>query len=90
VHSKNKTPILGNAVSVLGMKLKQGQYVFWSFFKIDLCSATSMESSRQDLLNDMAEQRSILKTNQNTYYPRFSFTPKTCVSFPKTGVSFLL
>ena len=26
------------------------------FFKIDLCSATSMESSRQDLLNGVAER----------------------------------
>ena len=27
-----------------------------------------MESSRRELLNDMAERRSILKTNQNTHY----------------------
>ena len=27
-----------------------------------------MESSRRDLLNDMAEHRSILKTNQNTHF----------------------
>jgi len=26
-HSKNKTPVLGNAIPVLGMKLKRG--VFW-------------------------------------------------------------
>jgi len=43
---------------------------------IDLCSATSMESSRRDLLNDMAEHHSILKNNQNTY-PLIIFTPKT-------------
>jgi len=49
-------------------------------FKIDLCSATSMESSHRDLLNDI----------QNTRYPRFSFTPKTGVKLPTTGVSFLL
>jgi len=36
-----------------------------------------MESYRRDLLNDMAELRSILKTNQNTYQPHFSFIPKT-------------
>ena len=48
-----------------------------------------MESSRRDLLNDMAEHRSILKNNQNTYYPRFSFTPKTGKEV-KTGVSFSL
>jgi len=39
--------------------------------------ATSMESSRRDLLNDMAEHRPILKDNQNMYDPRFGFTPKT-------------
>jgi len=33
------------------------------FPKIDLCSTISIESSRRDLLNDMAEHRSILKTN---------------------------
>ena len=38
------------------------------FFDIDLCSATSIESSRRDLLNDMTEHRPILKNNQNTYY----------------------
>jgi len=38
-------------------------------------SATSMESSRRDLSNDVAEHRHTLKNNQNTYYPRFSFIP---------------
>ena len=42
--------------------------VFWLFFMIDLCSATSMESSRRGLLNDQAEHRPILKSNQNTHY----------------------
>jgi len=36
-----------------------------------------MESSRRDHLNGVAEHRSILKSNQNTYYTRFSFIPKT-------------
>jgi len=40
-----------------------------------------MERSRRDLSNDMAEHRSFLTNNQNTYSPRFSFTPKTGVSF---------
>jgi len=40
-------------------------------------SATSMESSRRDPQNDMAEHRFILKNNQNTYYPRFILIPKT-------------
>jgi len=47
-----------------------------------------MESSRRDLLNDMAEHGSILKTNQNTFHPRLGFTPKTGTSIPKTGLCF--
>jgi len=39
-----------------------------TFFVHTLCSATSMESSRRDLLNDMAERSSILKNNQNTHF----------------------
>ena len=34
----------------------------------------------------MAEHGSILKNNQNTCNPRFSFTPKTGTVVPKTGV----
>jgi len=37
------------------------------FLKIDLCSATSMESSRKDLLNDMAEHRCTLKNVENKH-----------------------
>jgi len=44
-----------------------------------------MESSRRDLLNDMAEHRPILKNNQNTHHPRFGFTPKTGKAFPNMG-----
>jgi len=47
-----------------------------------------MGSSHQGLSNDMAEHRPILKNNQNTYYLRFSFSPKTDIAFPKTGISF--
>jgi len=36
--------------------------------KIDLCSASSIENSRWDLLNVIAEQRSILKNHQNIHY----------------------
>ena len=60
--------------------------VFWLFFKIDLCSATSIERSRRDLLNDVAElsstlkmtindvaePSSTLKNNQRTYYSRLA------------------
>jgi len=55
------------------------------FFKMGLCSATSMESSRRALLNDVAELRPILKNNQNTYHP-YGFTPKT--AFPKKWFCF--
>jgi len=44
-----------------------------------------MESSRGDLLNDMAEHAPILKNNRNTYHPCFGFTPKTGIAFPKTS-----
>jgi len=50
-----------------------------------LCLATSLESSYRDL-NDMAENRPILKNNQNTYHPQFGFTSKTGMAFPKTDL----
>jgi len=74
VHSENKSPVSGSFTPVLGVKLKRDWYVFWLFFKIDLCSATLMKSSRRDLSNDVG-LGSILKNNQNSYDPRFSFTP---------------
>jgi len=52
------------------------------------CSAASVESSRRDLLNGMAEHMPVLKNNQNTYHPRFGFTPKTGIALPKTGFLF--
>jgi len=55
-----------------------------------MLTATSMESSRWDLLNDMVEHRSILKNNQNAYNSRFSFTPETGLAFAKASVLFLL
>ena len=59
---------MGDAILVLGVKLKRVYYVFWRFFKIDLRSAISMTSSCRDLSIDMAEYRPILKNNQNTLY----------------------
>jgi len=47
-----------------------------------------MESSRRDLLNDMAEHTPILKNNHNTYHSRFGFISKTGKAFPKTGFCF--
>ena len=46
------------------------------FLKIDLCPAI-MENH----LNYIAD-RSILTTNQNVNYPRFSFTPETGIEIP--------
>ena len=59
------------------------------FFKTDLCSATSIESSRRDLLNHtgMVEHRSILTNNQKTLYPGLIFTPRH--SRPKTGFCYV-
>jgi len=88
-HIRIKTPVLGNVIPILGEKLKWGYYVFWLFFKIDMCSATPFKRSRRELSIDVAEHRSILKNNQNTYL-RFGFTPKTDKAFPKTRALFLL
>jgi len=49
-----------------------------------------MESSRWDLLNDMAEHRSTLKIDQNTYHARFGFTPQNRRGITQNGVLFLL
>jgi len=67
---------------------KTGVVRILAIFQHRLCSATSMESSRGDLLNDMAEHRPILKNNQNTYKPRLGFTPITGVAFNRTGFCF--
>jgi len=92
VHSKNKTPVLGYDIPVLGVKLNRGSTYFGNSStctNVYQCSATLMEISRRDLLNDMAEYRPNLNNKQNTYYPRFTFSPKTGKELPKTGVSSL-
>ena len=38
-YSENITAVLGNAIPVLGVKLKRG-YIFELFFKVDLRSVT--------------------------------------------------
>jgi len=48
-----------------------------------------MERFRQDLSNDMAEHRPILKNNQNTTAVLVSLS-KQVYFFPKTGLMFLL
>ena len=68
--------------------LRRGLYVFWLFFKLGLCLTISFKRSRRELSIDVAEHRSTLKNFQNTYYLRFSLTPKTGIAHPKTGVFF--
>jgi len=58
------------------LKNDQNTHYTPTFFKIDLCPATSMETSRKEVLNYKAENRSILKNNHNTS-PRLIFTFKT-------------
>ena len=53
------------------------------FYEAELSLATSMESSRRDLLNDMAEHRPILKNNRNTHQVSH---PKPIYSIPQNGV----
>ena len=85
VHSKNKTPVLGNAIPVLRVKQKRGCNAFWLFFKVAPCSAISSKRSWRELFIDVTEQKSVLKNRQNTHSPCFSFIPKTGIAFPKTG-----
>jgi len=62
---KNKTPILGNAIPVLGMKPKWRCYVVFS--KTGECSTISLRTSRQELYIDLAEHRFTLK-NKGTMH----------------------
>jgi len=71
--SKIKTPGSGNAIPLLGVKLKR---LVWLLFKIDWCSATSMESSPRSFKWRGWTEQSILKNNQKTYYPRLVSLPK--------------
>jgi len=79
---------LDNAIPVLGMKLKRG----WSVcFNINLCWVPSMERSRRDLSNDMAEHRPNLKKKTLKYVPPpFWFHTHNRYSISQNGVWFLL
>jgi len=52
------------------------------------CSAPLFKTSGQDFSIDAAEHRTTLKNTRNTYYLRFSATPKTGRELPETGVLF--
>jgi len=77
IQSKRYQRELSIDVAEQRSSLKNKVVVFWLFFKIDLSSASLIESFRRGRLNDLAEHRSILNNSQNTYYPRFVFSPNT-------------
>jgi len=58
VYFSVKTPVLEHATPAMGVKPKQGCYVFWLFFKMGLFSALSFKRSRRELSIDVAEPRS--------------------------------
>ena len=71
---KPNNPFRGICYTCFGCETKT---VFF-FFKVYLRpAALSFKRSRRDLSIDVAEHRSVLKKYQNTFYPRFSFIPKT-------------
>ena len=87
IHSKNKAPVLGNALHLFWVWNQNGDGTYFGY-KTGLCSAISFERSRRELPIDVAEPRSPLKNYPNTYYPRLSLIPKTGMAFPKTGGCF--
>jgi len=68
------------------VKLGITHFGYFSKYDTRLPTAISTESSRRDLSDNVAKQKSILKNNPNTYYPRFSLTAKTGTAFPKKRV----
>jgi len=52
---KSKHPFWGMPLSLC--ETEAGKVCILVFLKIDLCSATSTQSFRRDLLNDVAEHR---------------------------------
>ena len=68
--------------------LKNNQTMHYSLIFQDRAMFSHTNGKLSPRPNDWAEHRPILKNQLNTYYPRFSFIPKTGIAFPKTGVSF--
>jgi len=63
---QKQTPCFGECYTSFGYETKTGVVRILVDFQHSPMLTTSMESSRRDLLNDMAERRPILKNNQNT------------------------
>jgi len=60
----------------------------WLFLRINLSTAISMKRSRRELSSDVAVDRFIVKNNQITSFPCFTFIPKTGKGLPKLRVCF--
>jgi len=91
VFTNSPTPVPGNAIPVLGVKLTRGKCIFWLFFKVDLCSATSMESSLRDLSNDVVEHKRLSwKITKIHSTPVLFSHPKKRIAFPKAGNCFFV
>jgi len=75
-------------LTFFGSETKRGHNVFWLFFKIDL--TISLEISRRDLSNDVAEHRSILIYNQISSILVLIAHLIRMQQLLKTGVSVLL
>ena len=65
LRSKNKNPVLGSAIPVLGVKPKRGSY-FSNFLTKTYIQPHQWKAVGRDLLNDMTGHKNILKSNQNT------------------------
>jgi len=99
IHSKNKTPVLGNALPVFGMNLKRGSAFLVIFQRRPMFSHIIMESSRRDLLNDNAEHCIIswkiieIRTTPKYVPPQMIYVPVSVYTqnryrFPQNGVCF--
>jgi len=63
------------------MTMKHGETSIWLFLKINLSTTISMERSRRELSIDVVIHKGILKNNQITLFPRFTFIHKTGENF---------
>ena len=68
-YVRTKPPFWGLLYTCFGCEtMTEGVRILQLFFNIGLCSATSIESYRRDLLNDMPEHNQSWK-KKNTYHP---------------------